>query len=298
MRGTTSLTGLALSLLVVLTGCGARSQTTGAHATLHVVAAENVWGSIVAEIGGDRVTVSSVLSDPNADPHEYESKVAVSEEFATAAYVVVNGAGYDTWAQRLLDADPSSSRRVLDVAVLLGKRPGDNPHFWYGPAYVERVADRMRDDLIALDPSGRAYYEGRRRAFEAALRPYRAELAAIRHDFHGRPVGATENIVVYLARAVDLRLISPPAFMQAVANGTEPPVSSVAEFERQIAARRIAVLLYNAQTVGAVTTNAQRQARRAGIPIVTVTETVVPPKARFEDWQTNQLRSLYAALAR
>jgi zinc/manganese transport system substrate-binding protein len=287
---------VALLLALAVTGCAAQPAPT--RTRLAVVAAENVWGSIAAQIGGDRVAVSSVLSDPNADPHEFESDVATARRFAVARYVVLNGAGYDAWAQRLVDADPSPSRRTLDVATLLGKRAGDNPHFWYGPAFVERVADRMRDDLSAIDPAGAAYYAQRRRAFEVALLPYHAELDAIRRRFHGRPVGATENIVVYLADALDLRLVSPPSYMQAVANGTEPPVTAVAAFERQIDQRRIGALLYNAQTVGAVTTNARHQAEAARIPVVTVTETVVPPNGRFEDWQTDQLRRLHAALAR
>ncbi|HEY4440897.1 MAG TPA: zinc ABC transporter substrate-binding protein, partial [Candidatus Elarobacter sp.] len=209
-----------------------------------------------------------------------------------------NGAGYDSWAQRLVDADPSPSRRMLDVAALLGKHAGDNPHFWYGPAFVERVADRIRADLTAIDPDGAAYYASRRSAFETALQPYHNEIATIRSRFHGRPVGATENIVVYLASALQLRLVSPPAYMQAVANDTEPPTGSVATFERQIAGRGIDVLFYNTQTVGAVTTNARREAEAAHIPVVTVTETIVPPDGRFGDWQTDQLRRLRAALSR
>jgi zinc/manganese transport system substrate-binding protein len=286
----------ALVLLFALCACAGHGSA--GEGKLRVVAAENVWGSIAAQIGGDRVDVTSVLSDPNADPHEYESSVTVAQSFASARYVVVNGAGYDAWAQRLLDAGGAASRRELDVAVLLGKHSGDNPHFWYGPAFVERVADRVRDDLIALDPDGAAYYRERRRAFEAALGPYHAEIAAIRTRLHGRPVGATENIVVYLAGALGLRLVSPPAYMQAVANDTEPPVGAVAVFEEQLRAHRIAVLLYNAQTVGAVTTNARHEAEAAHIPVVTVTETVVPPDGRFQDWQTDQLRRLRAALER
>jgi zinc/manganese transport system substrate-binding protein len=288
-------TGVLLLLLAV---AASGPQQARANAPLAVVAAENVWGSIAQQIGGDRVVVSSVLTDPNADPHEYESNVSTAKQFATARYVVLNGAGYDAWARRLVDAEPDPSRRVLDVATMLGKRSGDNPHFWYNPAFIDRVADRMRDDLSAIDPGDAAYFAQRRRTFEAALRPYHAEVEAIRHNFRGQPVGATENIVVYLADALGLQLISPPAYMQAVSNGTEPPVASVAVFERQIETRHIRVLLYNAQTVGAVTTNARHQAEAAHIPVVTVTETVVPPNARFEDWQTDQLRRIRAALAR
>jgi zinc/manganese transport system substrate-binding protein len=288
----------ALALSAFLAPVAFAAGPASAAERIPVVAAENTWGSIVSQIGGERIAVKSVLSDPNADPHEYETNVATAHSFARARYVVINGAGYDSWAQRLLGGDPSASRRVLDVAVLLGKREGVNPHFWYSPEYVERVADQIRDDLSAVDPSGRTYYAARRSRFRAALAPYRAEIAGIRTRYPGRSIGATEDVIGYLTDSLGFKLTTPKAYLQASENGTEPPIAAVREFNRQIRDRSISVLFYNAQTGTASTANQRELAKKVGIPVVTVTETIVPADASFQDWQDAQLRSLRASLAR
>lgn len=294
-------TTLALLLLISLVaaglaGCTATGAAVDAGGALQVVAGENFWGSIVGQLGGTRVSVRSIVTDPNADPHEYESSASDARSFAAARYVVLNGAGYDSWAQKLLDANPVSGRKVLTVATLLNKRAGDNPHFWYNPDFVERMANQVTADLTALDPVGASYYAQRRAAFEAALKPYHDRIAAIRASFAGRPVGSTESIFVYMASALRLNLISPPAFMQAISEGNDPPVSAVAQFQMQITQRRISVLVYNTQTATSVTTNLLQLAAQAHVPVVGITETIQPPNQTFEEWQTSQLARLQLAL--
>ncbi|HEY8322939.1 MAG TPA: zinc ABC transporter substrate-binding protein [Ktedonobacterales bacterium] len=287
-----------LASLVVsgLAGCATTGATLDAGGALQVVVGENFWGSIVAQLGGTRVSVRSIVTDPNADPHEYESSAADARAFATARYVVLNGAGYDSWAQKLLDANPVNGRKVFTVATLLNKRAGDNPHFWYNPAFVERMANQVTADLTALDPAGASYFAQRRADFETALTPYHDRIAAIRASFAGRSVGSTESIFVYMASALGLNLTSPPAFMQAVSEGNDPPVSTVAQFQTQITQRQISVLVYNTQTATSVTTNLLQLAAQAHVPVVGITETVQPPNQSFEDWQTSQLARLQKAL--
>jgi hypothetical protein len=128
---------LAATLLsIVLAACGAPPAGNSTK-TLQVIAGENFWGSIAAQLGGARVEVTSIVTNPNTDPHEYESSATDARAFATADYVILNGAGYDDWGQKLLSANPSSSRKVFTVADLLNKKAGDNPHFWYNPDWVE-----------------------------------------------------------------------------------------------------------------------------------------------------------------
>ncbi|MBV9100518.1 MAG: zinc ABC transporter substrate-binding protein [Candidatus Dormibacteraeota bacterium] len=287
---------LPLSVVAALTGCSVAADRSGGPQTLQVVAGEDFWGSIAAQLGGSHVSVTSIVTDPNADPHDYESSSADARAFATADYVVLNGAGYDDWGQKLLDGNPSSSRTVLNVAELLGKRDGDNPHFWYGPGYVRSVADRITADYERLDPTDRSAFESAHAAFVNALMPYQQALATIGGQFAGRRVAATEDIFVYLATALHLDLISPREFMQAVAEGNDPPASAVAAFEQQITSRQAAVLVYNVQTVTAVTTNIQDLARQAGIPVVGISETIQPLGDTFQDWQVRQLTALRAAL--
>jgi zinc/manganese transport system substrate-binding protein len=274
--------------------CAAPPGSTGA---IQVVAAQNFWGSIASQLGGSHVSVTSIVSDPNADPHLYQSSTADARAFANAAYVILNGAGYDDWAQQLLSANQSSSRTVLTVASLIGKRAGDNPHFWYSPTYVSAVVDRITADYKRIDPADASSFDTLHASFVDVLKPEHDLITAINQQFHGRPVAATEDIFVYLSDALGLNLISPREFMQAVAEGNDPPAGAVAAFQQQITSRQAFVLVYNTQTVTAVTTNIQDLARQVGIPVVGISETVQPPDAAFQDWQVGELKALQKALA-
>ncbi len=287
-----------LAAFAFLVASSSVASAQNAAGPLEVVVAENTWGSLVAQIGGARVHVASVMSDPNADPHEFESNVAVARTVSAARYVVLNGAGYDDWMQRLVSADPSPSRTVTVVADVVGKKAGDNPHFWYDPADVEQVMARVTADLTHIDPADAAYFAAQRRALEASFAPNRRVIATIRAKDHGRSVGATEGIFVYLARALGLQLISPPGYMQAVENGTEPPTAAVIAFQRQIDQHQIAMLAYNIQTATSVTANARVQAQARHVPVVAVSELIVPPTQSFQAWQLAMLRRIEAALGR
>ena len=291
----TLLIGIVLS--AVLAGCGAPAGGSGSS-TLQVIAGENFWGSIASQLGGTHVTVTSIVTNPNSDPHEYESSATDARAFATADYVILNGAGYDDWGQKLLSANPGSSRKVFTVADLLNKKAGDNPHLWYNPGWVDRVADRIAADYQALDPADSAYFSQQREAFRTALQPYHGEVAQIRSSFAGVAVGSTESIVVYMAQALGLNLISPPEFMQAISEGSDPPAQTVAEFQNQVSHHLIKVLVYNSQTSTPITENLKQLAAKNGIPVVGISETVEPMTASFQDWQTRQLKALQAALSR
>jgi zinc/manganese transport system substrate-binding protein len=303
---------VTVALAMVLAACGSSSPSTagGSHPaaaaaaakptgtarTLNVVAGENFWGSIVSQLAGRTATVTSIVTDPNADPHDYESSSDDARAFARADYVVLNGAGYDGWATKLLSGNPSARRKVFTVADLLGKKEGDNPHFWYNPHFVSRVVDRIEADLKALDPSDSGYFDAQRHAFDAAMGPYEQRLAAIRSKFAGTPVAATEDIFVYLGQYLGLTVISPPDFMQAVAEGNDPPAPSVARFQSQITTKQAKVLVYNLQTATAVTTNIKKVAAQAGVPTIGVTETIQPPDATFQQWFISELIQLQNAL--
>ena len=274
--------------------CGQPGPSAGGP--IQVVAAEGFWGSIAAQLGGSRVSVQSVVTDPNADPHEYESSAADARAFADAGVVVLNGAGYDDWGQKLLDANPAPGRQVLNVAGLLHRKVGDNPHFWYDPGYVVQVADRMTALFRSIDAAGAAYFDQRRSALAVAFEPYLAEIATIKQQHANEPVGSTESIFVYLARALGLDLTTPPAFMDAVAQGSDPPAGAVVAFQDQITGGRLKVIVYNVQTATAVTTAVKDLAAAHHIPTVGISETLQPANASFQDWQLAQLRRLESAL--
>ena len=267
----------------------AHADNVKGMATIQVVAAENFWGSLVSQLGGSRVSVVSVVSDPNADPHEYESNANTAKIFTTANYVILNGAGYDSWADKLLSAGTNTNRKVLKVADLLGKKNGDNPHFWYNPDYVNQVIAQMEQDLISIDPSNTEYYKEQYTALQKTLAPYQNRIASIKNQFGGTPIGCTESIFVYPAAALGLDLVSPAEFMDAIDEGNDPPVQSVVKFEELIKDKKIQVLVYNEQTVTPITETIKKMAADAGIPVVGITETIQPPDVSFQDWMNAEL---------
>jgi zinc/manganese transport system substrate-binding protein len=240
--------------------------------------------------------VLSIVTDPNADPHEYESNSADAQAIANAAFVIVNGAGYDDWALKLIAASNSPHQLVLNVANLLGKQQGDNPHFWYSPYYVNDTVKVMYQDLASLDPSNAAYYAQQYASLKASLGQYNARINEIKQKFAGTKVASTESIFEYLANATDLNLISPPEFMEAVAEGNDPSAQSVVQFQQQIQNGNVSVLVYNAQTVTPLTQSIKAMAAAKGIPIVAVTETIQPPDVSFQEWMNAELLSLQNAL--
>lgn len=266
---------------------------------LHVAAAESAWGSIAAQLGGARVRVTSVVSNPAADPHDYEPTSADARTLAGAQLVVVNGAGYDPWASQLDAANPVKGRIVLDVGALVGVRPGGNPHRWYSPADVRRVTAAIAADYATLDPRDAAYFRARRRWFETtALAQYTSYVVTIRRRFGDTRIGASESIVAPLASALGLRLVTPASFLDATAEGTEPTASDVATIDRQIARREIAAWVVNTQNETPVVARLTAAARKRGIPVVSVTETLSPAGSTFQQWQVRQLRAVLEALAR
>jgi zinc/manganese transport system substrate-binding protein len=278
-----------------LTSCATNEQGSGKQ--LNVVGGENFWGSIASQLGGTRVTVTSIINNPAGDPHDYESTPNDARTSAQADYVILNGAGYDDWASKLMAANPVSGRKVFTVASLLGKKAGDNPHFWYNPDYVERVADQITSDYKSLDPGDSTYFSQQRAAFESALKPYHEIINAIKTKFVNQKIGSSESIYVYQAQALNLDLITPQAYLDAENNGTDPPASAVAEFNQQIAHKQIKVMMLNVQTLSNETRNLQQEIEQQHIPIVEITETIRPVGTKFQDWQVTQLQKLQEALS-
>lgn len=296
LRGNILLAALVLALAFSALPACASPTSTVSGGVIQVVAGENFWGSIATQLGGAHVKVTSIVNDPNVDPHEYETSNTDARIFAQANYVILNGAGYDSWGQKLLDANPVNGRNVLTVAALLGKKSGDNPHFWYNPDYVEQVIKQITNDYQTLDPQDAQYFADQHTAFEKKLAPYHQLITAIKQKYAGVKVGSTESVLVYLSNALGLDLISPPAFMNAVSQGNDPPASAVVQFQQQLTQKQIAVLVYNVQTATLVTTNAKHLAADNGIPTVGFSETVVPPDTPFQDWQVMELTALQSAL--
>ena len=287
---------ILLILAVAMVGTSNFNKKITNSGTIQIVAGENFWGSLVSQLGGSHVHVTDVVSDPNADPHEYSSNTNTARAFASANYVILNGAGYDSWGDKLLSASSNNNRKVLRVADLLGKKEGDNPHFWYSSAYVNQVVSQMEQDLIKIDPADKSYFQQQYVTLQTALTDYQSRIAGIKQRFSGVKVAAIEDIVTYLTDAAGLDLISPPAFIQAVAEGNDPPTNSVVEFQQQLQSGQPKVLVYNEQTITPLTDSIKKLATDQGIPIVGITETIQPPGTTFQGWMNSEVVNLQSAL--
>jgi zinc/manganese transport system substrate-binding protein len=295
-----ALAGVMLLLLLTLAACGTTFQSAASSGgPVQVVAAENFWGSIAAQVGGSHVHVTSIIVDPNADPHSYEPTAADARTVVQAQYVIVNGAGYDPWADKLLQANPVNGRKELNVGDFNGKHEGDNPHMWYNPDYVTAVANKIRDDLKALDPVDAAAFDQSAQAFlTTGLKQYHDLIAAIKAKYNGIPVGATESIFSYLAPALGLDLITPYSYLKAVSEGQDISAADEATVEQQITQKQVKVLIYNSQNTPNNIQALINRARANHIPVATITETLTPATASFQDWQSAQLQGIQSALAR
>jgi zinc/manganese transport system substrate-binding protein len=262
------------------------------------VAAENFWGSIATQLGGNRVTVSSIINNPDTDPHSYEPTPADGRVVASARDVVVNGVGYDPWVSKLLAANPLSGRRVLTVGDLVGIKPGGNPHRWYSPPDVQKVIDQITSDYKRLSPGDAAYFDQQKTTYTATgLSRYTSLINDIKAKYAGTPVGASESIFSPLSDALGLNLVTPASFLTAISEGSEPTAADKATCDMQIKTHRIKVYVFNSQNSTPDVKAQVDAAKAAGIPVVPVTETLSPPTATFQAWQADQLQGLQSALA-
>ena len=286
---------IVLTLAIIgVAGCG----SAGGGSTLHAVASTNVYGDITAQIGGAHVGVTSVLSDPNADPHLFEPGTQNGLAVAQAKVAIQNGAGYDDFMGRLESASPSSSRIVVTIADVLGVHGRDaNPHLWYDVPRLPRIAGAIAAGLEKADATHADAYRAGLDRFVKSLRPLDEEVRRVRTRNAGRPIAYTEPVPGYLVAALGLRNLAPASFTRAIQNGSEPPAEAVAAMNSLIAEHRADVLLYNSQAVSPITARVRAAAQQAGIPVVGVTETL-PPHLTFQHWQLAQVRSLQRALAR
>lgn len=269
--------------------------TAGTPGRISVVAGENFWGNIASQIGGDRVAVTSIISDPSADPHEYEATVHDAAVIADARIVIENGVAYDDFVKRLVTAGHRHDLSVLNVGNLVGASSDANPHLWYNPAYVEQAARAIEVLLAKADPAHTSSYQANLATFLKGEQAVVDTIAAIKAKYAGTPVGYTERVPGYLVTAAGLRLGTPAAFSVALEEGNDPNPLDSTHFENALRDRTVKALLYNAQVTDSVTSHLRDLAKSSGVPIVGVTENL-PAGKDFQTWQADQAKALLAAL--
>ena len=290
------LVAAMLSLALALNACSGTNASSGNNTgTVSVVAAENFYGDIAQQLGAGHVSVLSILSDPNADPHEYESSVQDAAAVSKAQLVIENGADYDTWMDKLLAASPNPNRIVLTAAVVASHPLPDNPHLWYGIDNVQTIAQNITADLEKIDSAHKADYDAALTKFLSSLIPVQQKIIEIKNKYNGTPVGLTETIFLYQTQPIGLNVLTPFEFEKAIAEGNDPPADTVVTANDQVTNHQIKVLIYNVQTVTPITTNLQNEAKQNNIPIVPVSETM-PAGKTYQSWMLDQLNNLEQAL--
>jgi zinc/manganese transport system substrate-binding protein len=286
-----TVAGLALALLIAL---GLGPTAGAADGPVKLVAAENFYGNVAHQIGGPQVEVVSVLSNPDQDPHLFETSPAVLRQLAAAQIVIYNGADYDPWMPKLLKAAPRPERTAIVAADLVHKKAGDNPHVWYDPPTMPAVARALAAALEKADPAHAADYQARLATFLASLKPFN-KIAAVRKKYGGASVTASEPVFGYMAAALGLTMRN-EKFQLSIMNDTEPSARDVAAFERDLKQHKVRVMFYNKQASDKIVLHLVEIARAAKVPVVGVTE-LVPPGMNFQDWMLRGLNDAEKALA-
>ncbi|WP_217997825.1 metal ABC transporter solute-binding protein, Zn/Mn family [Alicyclobacillus acidiphilus] len=302
-----ALAGGTLGLAVAgIAGCGTGSETTASSqngaasvtvsSPIQVVAAENEYGNVISQIGGKYVHVTSIMSDPNTDPHTYEASPQTAKAIASAQLVVQNGVGYDDFMGKLESASPNAKRKVIDVQTVLGlPNNTPNPHLWYKPTTMPQVAKAIVKDLSALDPAQASYFTKNEKTFDQSLQPWYKELALVKKEFPNAPVATTEPVADYMLQAAGTKNMTPWAFQAAVMNGTDPAPQDVTLQENLFKQHKVKVFLYNQQVVDTMTTSLLNLAKQNHIPVVGVYETM-PTGYTYQSWMLDEVKDLEKAL--
>jgi zinc/manganese transport system substrate-binding protein len=282
---------LAMAGMVALAAPTAKAAEPGKIA---IVAAENFYGDIAAQIGGDRVSVVSVMSNPDQDPHLFETAPSVVRQIADANVVIVNGAGYDPWMDKLMQAAPRPGRVVINAAAITSAKAGGNPHLWYAPATMPAVAKAIAATLSKADSAHAAQYIARLQTVLAQLDRIAQRAAQMRAKHAGKPVTATEPVFGLMADALGLANRN-ERFQLAMMNDTEPSAKDIAAFEDDLKNHKVKALIYNKQVSEKLTERLLAIAKQAKVPVVGVTETM-PANVSFADWMLGEMDTLDKAL--
>jgi zinc/manganese transport system substrate-binding protein len=296
----TAVIGLALSIPLLGTACStSQAASPGAPGgAVTAIGAENEYASVISQLGGTYVRVSAVLSNPNTDPHTFESSASVTQQVSGAQLVVQNGVGYDSFMNKIEAAAPSSARTVIDVQNLL-RLPDStpNPHLWYSPSTMPAVARAVTAALSRLQPAHAAFFAASLRRFDASLQPWYRAIAQFKAAYPGTPVATTEPVADYMLQAAGTRNLTPFSFQADIMNGVDPSPQDVSLQDSLFSGHKVKVFLYNQQVTDTLTESFLSQARKNGIPVVGVYETMPAPGYDYQSWMLAEITALRKAVA-
>jgi zinc/manganese transport system substrate-binding protein len=279
------------------TGAGISGSQAGTT-VITAVAAEDQYGSVIAQVGGKYVKVTSLLSNPNTDPHAFEASPQVARTVKDARLIVQNGLGYDSFMDSIESASPMPGRRVITVQQLL-RLPSStsNPHLWYSPPTMPAVAGAVATDLAVIDPAHAAYYRANASTFIRSLSGWDSTLAALKSDYPGAAVATTEPVADYLLAAAGVVNATPWTFQADIMNGVDPSPQDVATERDLLADRKVKALVYNVQVTDQLTQSLIALARASGIPVVGVYETMPQSGFDYQSWMLAEADALKNAIS-
>jgi zinc/manganese transport system substrate-binding protein len=296
--------GIAFAVLSVTAGLLAAACSSGPASTdpggqkIVAVGAENEYANVISQIGGKYVSVSAIESNPNTDPHTFEASPSVAQEVSAAKLVVQNGIGYDTYMNKIEAASPAQGRKVIDVQNLRGLPDSTpNPHLWYSPATMPAVAKAVASSLSALQPSHAAYFTANLRRFDSSLQPWYQAIARFKAAYPGTPVAVTEPVGDYMLQAAGTKILTPFTFQADIMNGVDPSPQDVSLQNGFFSGHKVKVFVYNQQVTDSLTQSFLTQARKYGIPVVGVYETMPTPGYDYQSWMLAEVQALQKAVA-
>jgi zinc/manganese transport system substrate-binding protein len=276
---------------------GGTSAAAASSTTITAIGAENEYADVIAQVGGKYVRASSIMSNPNTDPHTFEASPAVAREISAADLIVQNGVGYDDWATTIENAAPSTARKVINVQQLLGlPNSTPNPHLWYKPTTMPAVANAIATDLGQIDPAHASYYKANAAAFIASLTAWTKAIATFAAAHPNTPVATTEPVADYLLQAAGADIMTPWTFQADIMNGTDPSPQDTAIEKSLFTQHKVKVFLYNQQVTDALTESFISLAQANGIPVVGVYETMPTPGFDYQSWMLAEVNALSKAV--
>ena len=287
----------ATALLATACSSATAAGNTGGKDSIQAIGAENEYANVIQQIGGKYVQVTAIMSNPNTDPHTFEASPAVAREISNASLIVQNGVGYDTWASDIEKAVPASSRKIVDVQQLLGLPDSTpNPHLWYNPTTMPKVATAIANDLAAIQPAHASYFKANAAKFTQSLSAWTQAIAAFKAAHPGTPVATTEPVADYMLQAAGADNMTPWAFQADIMNGTDPSPQNVAAEKALFTQHKVKVFLYNQQVTDTLTDSFIDLAHANGVPVVGVYETMPTPGYDYQTWMTAEVNALDKAV--
>jgi zinc/manganese transport system substrate-binding protein len=302
-RGPRALAVAAVVTVLAATAAGCSSSngtstaTTSSTSVINAIGAENEYASVLSQVGGRYVHVSSILNNPNTDPHTFESSPSVASEVSAARLVVQNGLGYDDFMGKIESASPNAKRKVIVAQQVLGLPDSTpNPHLWYDPKTMPAVAKAMAADLSALQPAHTAYFQANLAKFNQSLTPWLTAIAQFKAAHPGATVATTEPVADYLLQAMGTDNLTPFSFQANIMNGVDPSPQDISRQDSLFTQHKAQVFCYNQQVTDALTTTFQRTADKAGVPVVGVYETMPTPGYDYQSWMLAEVHAIEKAI--